>query len=247
MTAYGDDKGCPSPPVFPWPPTDQIRIRPPPTLNISSPASMNWVPPPKGYQYGNWWVSYTSNQEYTSVFNIQYDSYPLIPPTYPLVETTGVQVNASNPPLVDLTSYNLPNSSITEVITAFGYDFPRSGVPWVFDFHGTGHFNQAQNSWELMAWGYDLNGVEYILVYETPVRADNISAGATAGLDIERRVKGGPDNTTIAALVAGVKALGISQLTEFAEQIQATPTDSRRDGQLPVACDESCIDNIIFA
>lgn len=183
------------------------------------------------------------------MYNIQYDSYPLLPAgTYPGVDTIpNVRVNKSTPPLVDLTSYNLPNSSISAVITAFGYDFPRASVPWVFDFHGVNHFNQAMNAWELMAWGYDVNGIEYILVYETPVPPNNVSAGATAGIDIESRTKGGPDNETRAALIQAVKDLGLAELTTFAEQIKATLTDERRDGQPPVACDEFCIENVVFS
>jgi len=242
------DGGYSPPKLYPWPPTDQIIVRPPPSLNITSPACASWTPPPKGYQYGNWWVSYSSNPEYSSIYNIQYDSYPLLPSgTYPLITTTGIAPNASDPPLVDLTSYNLPNTTSTAILTAFGYDFPRSATPWVFDFAGTGHLNQARNTWELLAWGWDAHGVEYLVAYETPVAASNISAGAPAGIDFESRVKGGPDAQTRAGLVAAVERLGVRELSVLVQEVVATPVDARRDGLPPVACDEACIDNVIFA
>lgn len=145
------------------------------------------------------------------------------------------------PALVDLTSSNLAGN----IEEASGYDFPRSGVQWVFDFQGTGHLNRVNNTWELLAWGYDVSGVEYALIYETAVLANSITTGATAGLDIGSCVKGGTDSKTRAALIAGVKGLGIPQLTTFAHQIKATLTDHRRDGLLRAACGESCIEKRI--
>ena len=155
--------------------------------------------------------------------------------------------NASDPPLVDLTSYNAPNSTSTAILTAFGYDFPRPAAPWVFDFAGTGHFNQARNTWELLAWGWDECGAEYLVAYETPVAPSNVSAGAPAGVDFVSRVKGGPDARTRAGLVAAVERLGVGELSALVREVVATPVDGRRDGLPPVACDEACIDNVAFA
>lgn len=235
--SYDSRAQCPS--------LGSVVVRPPPTFNISSPANEQWVPAPIGFQYGHWWVARSSNPTYFPIYNFQHDAYPVFPSgSYPGL-LPNATINASNPPVVDLTSFNSNATNDTNVYTAFGYDWPRPGIPkgWVFDWEGTGTLSKTGNTWELLAWGFDTTGAEWTLIYETPVPRSNASVGAPAALDIECRNKNGPSNETYSTIMKGIKKLAIPELTALADQIRLLSTDHRRDGSPPIACDEVCVEN----
>lgn len=167
-----------------------------------------------------------------SLYNFQFDSSPVFPgnASYPFGRNN------------DLTSFQTKNSST--IITAYGFDTPRASLgPFVFDYVGTGVFDVINNTWELMAWGYDTCGNGYFLNYETPVAA----TGAPADLDIQSRVEDGPSEETLQELIKGVEALGNDELTKLAQQLTKLPIDGRRSGKPPVVCDEACVENLDVA
>ncbi|KAF2099348.1 hypothetical protein NA57DRAFT_55319 [Rhizodiscina lignyota] len=238
-TGYdGLSKKCPS--------SNSVLVRPPPTLDIKSPANEKWIPAPIGFTYGHWWVTHSSNPAYFQIANFQYDSYPVFPSgSYPGLPSNA-NINASNPPTIDLVSWNSINTSNPEIFTGFGYDYLRSDVPNVINFRGTGRLSEVANSLEMLAWGFDTDSVEWFVTYETTVPPSNATSGYAACLDINYRKKNGPRDETYSAIIKAIKDLCVPHLTTLAKQTRVLPTDNRRDGLPPVACDEACVENAII-
>ncbi|THH31224.1 hypothetical protein EUX98_g2993 [Antrodiella citrinella] len=189
---------------------------------------------PTGWQYGNWKMTYSSQPAYLPVLNLQWDSSPLFP-------QSDVLPGQNN----DLDSYQLENSTV--VITAYGVDTPRRsndkslGAEWddVYDYVGKGNISPDNNTFEIISWGYDTDGVPYAVIYETPVAATD----ATAGLDIESRSDTGPSETTLQAIKDALLSLGNEQITELVNQTVPLVQNGARKGSAPVVCDAFCVDN----
>ena len=165
---------------------------------------------------------------------MQYDGSPVFPQS----DTLPGQNN-------DLTSYTLANQ--TEVLTAYGIDTPRRsndpslGPEWeaVYDFVGTGGLATVNNTWEMLAWGYDTYGDGYHVVDETPVAR----TGAPAGLDILSRSEGGPSTETLKEIYGALVQLDNAELTELVHSTRKLIVDGNRSGSPPVACDTACVNN----
>ncbi|KAI0786490.1 hypothetical protein C8Q75DRAFT_276172 [Abortiporus biennis] len=166
--------------------------------------------------------------------NFQFDSSPVFPQS---IDFPG-QNN-------DLTSFQAPNSTI--IHTGFGIDTPRRsndkslGSEWndVYDFVGTGAFSETNNTWELLAWGYDTCSDGYMVIYETPVAAN----GAPAGLDIESRTDSGPSSDTLNELFTALRKLNNQALSSLVSETVPLVQNGARDGMPPVACDAACVNN----
>ena len=194
---------------------------------MEDPFNSTWAPAPYGYHFGSWWVSHSSQPTYQPLYNLQIEYYPVLPQS----------ASFRN---VDLTSYQLANSS--SVITGFGYDYYHYNdtvSDWVYDFVGTGTLAAFNNTWELLAWGYDTDGEPYMVLYETPVAFNS----APSDIDILSRVKGGPTADTRRALLEGLKELEIAELTMLVAEMVELPVDDRRDGLGPALCDQACMNN----
>ena len=98
------------------------------------------------------------------------------------------------------------------------------------------------NTWELMAWGYDTEGVGYIFLYEDPP-----STGGKANICFEVRKWGHPTLETRTKLLSAVRDFGIPELTSMADSITPLRHDDRRDRSSPFACDEACMNNTFHA
>jgi len=213
--------------------SNKVQARLPPTINPNPKTFLSWITPPGGWFYGNWKITHTSQPAYMTFRNMQFDSSPVFP------QTIAGQNN-------DLTSFQLPNSSV--INTAFGIDTPRRAndpslgpeFDLVFDFVGSGNLATTQNSWELLAWGYDSCGDGYMVIYETPVIN---STDFPAGLDIESRADTGPTPKTLTAIFSALKALGNSDLSALVDETVALVQDGARRGMPPVVCDATCVNN----
>ena len=165
---------------------------------------------------------------------MQYDASPVFPQS----TTLPGQNN-------DLTSFQLANQSA--LFTAYGIDTPRRsnnpslGPEWeaVYDFVGTGALAAVNNTWELLAWGYDTHGDGYLVIYETPVASN----GAPSGLDIESRSEDGPSPQTLNGIYDALVRLGNEELTGLVRSTQRLVRDGRRSGTPPVQCDAACVNN----
>lgn len=221
---------------LPWSHTDGIQVRFPPTVDQSLDAT--WTSPPAGFIYGNWKVRYSSRALYGYLYNFEADCYPALP--------TNVSIPAGRN--IDLTSFQLAitgNISVdNHVITVFGYDYPQTIAPYVFQFRGEGKQSDAINDWELLAWGYDKNDVAWRLEYETAYRT--ATQYGEPGINFLSRADDGPDHETYQqVLVAMQKTFASNKdLLTYATNITELPRDSRRSGKPPVACDMACMQNI---
>lgn len=212
-----------------------VTVRLPPTINPDPKMFSSWVAPPPGWFYGNWKVTYTSQPVYLPLQNMQYDGSPVFPQS----STLPGQNN-------DLTSYQLANDST--VFTAYGIDTPRRsndpslGAEWeaVYDFVGTGSLAATNNTWELLAWGYDTRGDGYMAIYETPVA----ESGQPSGLDILSRSENGPGAGTLKGIYDALLTLGNTELSGLVHSTQKLVIDGQRTGMPPVQCDVGCVNNI---
>lgn len=212
----------------------KVQARLPPTVAPNTSLFSSWVAPPPGWFYGNWKVTYTSQPAYFPFHNFQWDSSPLFP------QSTGLPGQNN-----DLTSYQLANDST--VVTAYGIDTPRRsndpslGPEWdsVYDFDGTGALASVNNSWELLAWGYDTCGDAYTIIYETPVVAIN----SLSGLDIDSRSEHRPSPKTLEGIYDALTHLNNTELTELVRTTRKLVVDGRRTELPPVECDARCVDN----
>ena len=161
-----------------------------------------------------------------------------VSPVFPQSTTLPGQNN-------DLTSYMLANQSA--VFTAYGFDAPRRssdpslGPEWdgVYDFIGVGALAAFNNSWEILAWGYDTRGDGYTVFYETPVAAN----GAPSGLDIDSRSENGPSPQTLNSIYDALMRLGNKELTGLVHSMRKLVMDGLRTGIPPVQCDITCVNN----
>lgn len=211
-----------------------VEARLPPTINPDPSRFLSWAPAPPGWIYGNWIITHTSQPSYFSLVNFQADTSPIFPQS---AETPG-QNN-------DLTSFQLAGS--TTIHTAYGIDTPRRsnqkslGPEWdhVYDFVGAGALSAVNNTWELLAWGYDTCGIGYLVIYETPVAA----TGAPAGLDIESKIDTGPSKETLREIYSALRGLGNEELTRLVGQTVPLVQNGARTGVDPVVCGVDCLNN----
>ena len=146
----------------------------------------------------------------------------------------------------DVYSYQFINQS--DIVTEYGVDTPRRssdtslGPEWdsVYDYAGTGAHVTANETWEVLAWGYDMVGDGYLVVYEAGATENGT---LTPGLDIMSRSEDGPCMETVDAIFRGLVQLGDAGLTELTHSTQKAAIDGRRGGMPPTPCDAACMNN----
>ncbi|KAH8094500.1 hypothetical protein BXZ70DRAFT_947732 [Cristinia sonorae] len=212
------------------------KLRLPPFLDAEGHHESSYKSLPEGWAYGNWKETYSSQPAYLELQNYEFDSYPLVPQSE---ELPGQNV--------DLLSWTLEND--TTLYTQYGIDTPKRssdkslGPNWddVFDYVPTGDLSDQSNSYAYLAWGYDTDGVEYTVIYETAIAA----TGSPACIDIESRSTTGPSKETYDEIVAGLFALDNEEITELTRELEPLVHNGARDGFGPVECDEACRNNTL--
>ncbi|KLU82178.1 hypothetical protein MAPG_01254 [Magnaporthiopsis poae ATCC 64411] len=184
-------------------------------------SSAPWEAPPPGWVFGNWKVTKSSHPLYPSLHNFEVDLSPVFPQS-----TTNI--NQTN----DLSAYNMAGSD--QVMLAYGVD------TWNFDT-GIYVFKGGSISYQLevLAWGYDTDGVAYKVTYEQEAPA----IPAPPALSVESRLVGGPTNETMAKIIEAIEALGYKHLTELGHSMRDMVHNGERDGK-PVICDAKCINGL---
>jgi len=142
--------------------------------------------------------------------------------------------------LQDLTSEFALNET-SFVFKNYGIDTPTvingALVPDSYAYVPTAPLAFANNTWEVIAWGYDSNGVPYAVVYETP------DAGIGPSLDIMSRDDDGPSKDTLNAIYAGVKSLYNEALNALLASVVKLPQNGGRNGELYPSCNATCVTN----
>ena len=138
----------------------------------------------------------------------------------------------------DLATWNAQCENDTKVYSIFLHDTEELPGSFVFNTHATGRLSNQTNTWELMAWGYDTEGVGYIFLYE-----DAPTTGGLANICFEVREWGHPTQETRTAVLNAVRAFDVPELTDMTDKIVPLRHDGRRDGLRPFACDKACMDN----
>jgi hypothetical protein len=144
--------------------------------------------------------------------------------------------------LQDLTSEFALNETAF-VFKNYGIDTPTvincKPIPDSYTYVPTGPLAIANNTWEVIAWGYASDGVPYAVVYETPVLGGLVSAS----LDIMSRDDKGPTKDTLDAIYDGIKDLNNNQLDALLPLVVKLKQDGARNGQLYPSCNATCITN----
>ncbi|CAL1699618.1 unnamed protein product [Somion occarium] len=213
---------------------NRVQARLPPTINPDPKSSICWVPPPPGWFYGNWKMTYSSEPSYLHLHNMHSDTSPVFPQSSKLPGQNN-----------DVVSYQIANS--TTILTEHTIDTPRRskdpslGPEWdaVYDTVGTGNMAAVNNTWELLAWGYDTCGDGYLVIYETATPIIR----SPSGLDIESRSENGPSPETLADIFVELLALNNTELSELVKGTVKQVVDGRRWGMSPVECDAHCVNN----
>lgn len=214
--------------------SSRVQARLPPTINPNPETSLSWIPPPPGWIYGHWFITHSSQPTYVPLLNFQNDLYPVFP------QTAGAFIQNH-----DLSSYQLSGSSV--IHTAYGIDTPRRstqkslGPEWdhVYDFMGAGALSAVNNTWELLAWGYDTCGHRYLVIYETPVAA----SGAPACLDLQVETDTTPSPETLQEIFHALRKLENEDLSRLVDQTIPLVQNGARNGMGPVECGVDCINN----
>lgn len=224
---------------------DGIRVRYPPII-IDNQGQFTqtdhcWEAPPYAWNFGHWFVTYTSFPEYLNLWNFENDIYPQFPTT-----ETAAEKRAN----LDLCSYNFPptgNSTVdNHIYTALGLDTPapRYGSA-VVNFTGQGDWHLT-NYIMFLAWGYDTEGDAYTVQYETQVEV-----GGDGDITVSSRRLGGPSKATTQAIFQALNTTFAHEqrgnLSKYAGSLQPIHRDDRRNGEGLVPCDAACMENLWMA
>lgn len=197
-----------------------LSVRFPPTLgNVSH---THWRHPPLGWDFNNWFQTNSSSPN-AAMRNLQYNPTPIDP------DDPAGDLN-------DLSSFQLLNNDT--VFTSYGIDTPTS-IPAVYSFAGTGLLKGANDSLEVLAWGYDCRGVGYRVSYSSLTTLTQ----TPASIDVLSRSDKGPDSATLSKIQDALVAFGDASITALAKRIGPALQDGARDGLPPVQCDAACKNN----
>jgi len=134
--------------------------------------------------------------------------------------------NSFDDTLNDLTSFQFLNT--TKVWALYGIDsrmvIDNTTLRDSYDYKPSGAFAFAFNSWEVIAWGYDCEGVPYAVVYETP------AFQTPAAFDIISRSDKGPTKNTIDMIHRAVADLRNNELSGMLAQVKKLVQNGGRNG-----------------
>jgi len=210
-------------------PPAPIYVRPPPTYDILYP----WTPTPPGWFLGTWYFTHSSQVVYQEFRNMQWTLTP---------EANTSYLYPYVPVLNDLTSHQVLNGSGDTIFFEYGLDYlvtaNGSTAHDAYAYFPTGLLSSENNTWEVISWGYDLDGVPFAVMFET----ESLHEGSTS-LDIIARGISGPNPITLSWILAAVKALGNPLLAPLVDNVKKLVQDGGRNGQPWPICNATCMTN----
>ncbi|RYP61827.1 hypothetical protein DL770_009696 [Monosporascus sp. CRB-9-2] len=193
-----------------------------PLIYSTNTTAGSWTPPPPGWIFGNWKVTWSSTPVYLSLHNFEVDLSPVFPQT----QTSVNQMN-------DLSSYQLEGEK--NLTLYYGVDTMRPENDGIYNFTSPAFGSASEYRLEILIWGYDTAGVGYKVTYEN-IRGED----APEALSIESRVPHGPTDETFAEIVAEIEGLGSEPLSTLARDMVRLTQNGGRDG-MPAVCDAACV------
>ncbi|RYP44506.1 hypothetical protein DL768_009045 [Monosporascus sp. mg162] len=172
-----------------------------PLIYSANTTAGSWTPPPPGWIFGNWKVTWSSAPVYLSLHNFEVDLSPVFPQT----QTSVNQMN-------DLSSYQLEGEK--DLTLFYGVDTMRPENDGIYNFTSPALGSGSEYRLEILIWGYDTAGVGYKVTFENTRGED-----APEALSIESRVTHGPTNETFAEIVAEIEGLGSEPLSALARDM----------------------------
>ncbi|CAD6448957.1 292c0e94-a560-453e-8d2e-78bc4c922b20 [Sclerotinia trifoliorum] len=203
-----------------------VKARLPPSFIVTT-QDKSWTATPKNWLYGSWHMTHTSQQYYwerTKNFVIQYA--PVMNGIWP----------CTNQELVSLTPIKQPE----RIYTAFGIDSPIAGLDDAWLCQCTGHLSHISDHVAFLAWGTDLQLVDWVVLYSAPL------PGATAGLPaqvaIMSRAHSGPDETTVGAIKEALFNLGDDELIKLVGNMRPLLQEDLEGGR--PTCEYHVVQNV---
>jgi len=205
------------------PPACHFRL--PPFFQNPPYSPPSWEPTPADWWLGTWYFSATNQATYLEFFaDLQWTLSRIGSPSN----------TAPTEQLYDLTTGFLKGTST--LVYEYGVDTPVA--PDAYAYQPTGPLAFANNSWAVLAWGYDTHLVPYGVVYETR------SSGETSeSIDFISRSSAGVAPATFEFLKAAIRDLRNTQLSALLQNVTLTPQDGRRNGQPYPSCNATCMQN----
>lgn len=224
-------------------------VRPPPEGGYQGHNFAAWTPPPPEHLYGTYLVTHTSfDESIPSVVNPRSERYPIYPSNEEFPAGSESEVDSWS-------TCDDPNTTDCKdpdaITTIFGHNVPigaqgptdkKYTAAW--RYNATGKLEGSSNLRAIVAWGQDHVGSDYFAQY---VGSDADVDDVEGGINIASRSEKGLSPVTYICLTSSLKQLaeelGDTELSEIVSRIRPLRDDHRRDGEGPVECDDSCVDN----
>lgn len=149
-------------------------------------------------------------------------------------DLTPISTEDTNEPSLqrqDLVSYSFEGG----VYLIYGIDTPVA--PDAYQWVPPGPLSVQNNTWQIMAWGYDSVDVPYTMFFET------WPTGQPSQFYFISRSDKGIAEDTYQTLVDSVKKIGNQELNEALTRVYRIKQDGGRHGETYAGCNATCKEN----
>lgn len=202
-------------------PPNEPQIRLPPTFSTPPSSPSDWDVTPDYWFLGRWYYIASGNPAYQGWSNMQWDLTPI----------STEDTNEPSLQRQDLVSYSFEG----EVYLIYGIDTPVA--PDAYQWVAPGPLSVQNNTWQIMAWGYDSADVPYTMFFET------WPTGQPSQFYFISRSDKGIAEDTYQTLVDSVKKIGNQELNEALTRVYQIKQDGGRHGETYAGCNATCKEN----
>jgi hypothetical protein len=206
-------------------PPSRPQFRLPPSLSSSPSSAATWNGTPGDWFLGTWYFFASSSPVYQTTDNMQWT----------LTSISQSNDSAASTHLQDLTTYYINGSEYP----FYGFDSPI--VTNAYTYIPTGLIANYNNTWTVIAWGYDSMGVPYSVLYETAAYQ------SVPYLDFISRDECGIQDDTFQLLQDGVRHLNNIELNSLLANVTKLTQSGARNGQPYPSCNATCMTNGEFS
>ncbi|KAL0259317.1 hypothetical protein SLS55_005053 [Diplodia seriata] len=206
-------------------PPNEPQIRLPPTFSTPPSSPPDWDATPGDWFLGHWYYIASGNPAYREWRNMQWHLTPI---------SLRDNTSSPSPQLQDVVSYDLEGGGGYLI---YGIDTPVA--PDAYRWVAAGPLAAQNNTWQVLAWGYDSADVAYAMFFETWPSGTN----TPSQLYFISRSDRGIAEDTYRSLLRGVTELGDSELGEALNRVYPITQDGGRHGLPYPTCNATCMRN----
>ncbi|KKY13940.1 hypothetical protein UCDDS831_g08578 [Diplodia seriata] len=208
-------------------PPNEAQIRLPPTFSTPPASPPDWDATPGDWFLGHWYYIASGNPAYREWRNMQWHLTPI---------SLRDNTSSPSPQLQDVVSYDLEGGGGGGYLI-YGIDTPVA--PDAYRWVAAGPLAAQNNTWQVLAWGYDSADVAYAMFFETWPSGTN----TPSQLYFVSRSDRGVAEDTYRSLLRGVTVLGDSELGEALDRVYPITQDGGRHGLPYPTCNATCMRN----